>query len=69
MRLCEPEDTAFQQIIAAPIRVVIVGGTSVGKTTLANAWTGGDAPTGLAGQTHEVHETLYQDRLDRKSVV
>ncbi len=63
MRLCEPEDTAFQQIIAAPIRVVIVGGTSVGKTTLANAWTGGDAPTGLAGQTHEVHETLYQDRL------
>ncbi len=63
MHLCEPENTAFQQLIAAPFRVVIVGGTSVGKTTLANAWTGGNAPTGLGGQTHEVRETRHQDRL------
>ncbi|MFT6146242.1 MAG: hypothetical protein ACJAZO_005416 [Myxococcota bacterium] len=63
MRLFGPEDAAFQQLISAPLRVVIVGGTSVGKTTLANAWTSGDAPTGLGGQTHEVRETRHQDRL------
>jgi hypothetical protein len=63
MQLFGPENNAFQQLIAPPFRVVIVGGTSVGKTTLANAWTDTQAPTGLGGQTHEVRETRHKDRL------
>lgn len=63
MTLHEPENTAFQQMVTVPLRVVIVGGTSVGKTTLANAWSHSNAPTGLGGQTQQVREIRYGDRL------
>ena len=63
MQLHEPENTAFQQLINAPVRVVVVGGTSVGKTTLVNAWSNSSAPTGLGSKTLHVREQCFEDRV------
>jgi hypothetical protein len=48
---CDELAAAWAARAAPPVRMLLFGRRSVGKTSIANAWTGDVAPTGLGGAT------------------